>query len=311
MDIARLLRLEEDLEAVVERDEAGARLDVVVSGRAFWASRTSVQRWIREGRARVDGEVECRPGRTLAAGQRVEVRAPKTPRDLGAEIDDLLRLPLVHEDEGWLVIGKPPGVPSHPGGGVIKRTLLTAMAVRLAGRHDPGGPWLPHRLDRETSGLMVVALRKAVQTRFVDAFERHAIRRVYDARVRGHIGPAGTELVLDAPLRLVERKPMRVAVRPDGVPALTRVRVIGSGAETTDVEIEPETGRQHQIRVHLEHAGHAILGDPLYDALAEPGQRLHLHARELVLPAAVAGRPSPVRCVSRRLSYDADRDSRP
>jgi 23S rRNA pseudouridine1911/1915/1917 synthase len=304
MDVRRLLKLEEDLDFAVEAGEAGRRLDHLVAAKAFWVSRAAVQRWIREGRAQVDGQIEKRPGRACSTGQRIRCRAPKTPRDLCGSIDDLLDLPVVHRGEGWMVVVKPSGLQTHPGGGVIKRTLLTVLAVRFEQASEPKGPWLPHRLDRETSGLSIVTLRKDVQSRFVVAFEAHRIRRQYRARVRGSPGVQGESFVLEFPLQLVSTKPMRVEVRDSGVQAATVITIRRSGSDVSDLDVEPVTGRQHQIRVHLAHAGHPIVGDPLYDPKATPGDRLHLHARGLVIPSDVAGTKDPVVVESDCFFYD-------
>jgi 23S rRNA pseudouridine1911/1915/1917 synthase len=261
------------------------RLDVALAAWLRFASRHRVAQWIRGGRVLLDATPERKPGRRLQEGQRLRVAVPKTPRDLTADWHDLLDLPIVHDAGDWIVADKPAGLQCHPAGGVIKRTLLTAMAKRLAGRCEPGGPWLPHRLDRETSGLVVLALSKAARQRFVRAFQKNAIRRLYRATVHGRL--AAGRLRIDAPLRAVASRPARVVVDPMGRPASTRVRVRCVRSATTEVAIEPITGRQHQIRAHLAHVGHPIVDDPLY---AQPGgERLQLDACALLVPAAVAG----------------------
>ena len=289
MDVERLLAPEEAVAFTVARGEDGLRLDKLLAARLPFASRTRVAGWIRAGRARVDGVDVARAGAAVSAGQRVELTIDKRPRDADQPLDDLLALPVLARGEGWLALEKPAGVPCHPAGNEIKRTLLTALALGQARDAEPGGPWLPHRLDRETSGLQLVALRRDTQRALSDAFARGAVRRFYDATVRGDPSPhfSVTEPVLDLRGRLlrVGHRPPRFAVDPRGVAAHTRVRQV-SGAR---LELEPVTGRQHQLRVHLAHLGHPIAGDPLYDPAAAAGERLALHARALVLPPGVVG----------------------
>jgi RluA family pseudouridine synthase len=293
MDVERLLAAEEAFGFVVARTEDGLRLDRLLAARLPFASRTRVAGWIRAGRARVDGAVVARAAAAASAGQRVEVVIEKRPRDAGASIDDLLALPVLARGDGWLAIEKPAGVPSHPAGNDVKRTLLTALALGQASDSQPGGPWLPHRLDRETSGLVLVALRADVQRRLSRAFSSGAVRRLYDARVRGdasrRFARADESLELRGRLLRCGHRPPRFCVDPAGVSAHTRVRLRSSSGGATELELEPVTGRQHQLRVHLAHLGHPIEGDPLYDSLAEPGARLCLHARALIVPAGVLG----------------------
>ncbi len=282
MDLRRLLEAEEE---IAFRVEASGRLDVAIAGRAPWTSRAAARAWILEGLARVDGAPALRPGKTLRAGQRVAVRVRKTPRDLAASIDDLLAIPLVHRGPDFVVVDKPHGLACHPAGGVIRRTLLVALGERLRGEYEHGGPWLPHRLDRETGGLCVVALGRAALRRFSRGFASGSIRRFYSARVRGRLEPTPGWIDVRLPLRAVGERPRRFQVSEDGVPAHTRLRVLAHGSQ---VRLEAVTGRQHQLRVHLAHLGHPIEGDPLYDPASTAGEALRLLADELQVPGAVA-----------------------
>ncbi len=293
MDVDRLLELEEDVAFRVNALESGQRLDRVIAERVPWAARTAVTGWIRGGRARIDGAEVVRAGRVVRAGQRVEVRVVKTRRDVEAPIDDLLAVALVHRGPDFVVADKPHGLAMHPGGGVLKRTLLTALALTLRGQYEPGGPWLPHRLDRETAGLSIVALERAALVRFSEAFAAARIRRFYSARVRGRIEATQEWVDLRFGIRELAHRPKRMAIDPAGLPAHTRMRPIESGADTTRVRLEAVTGRQHQLRLHLAHIGHAIVGDPLYDPQALPGEKLELRADELVLPADVCLEAAP------------------
>jgi 23S rRNA pseudouridine1911/1915/1917 synthase len=293
VDVERLLAPEESFAFVVTRGEDGLRLDRLLAARLPFASRTRVAGWIRAGRARIDGEVVARAAAAASAGQRIDVWIEKRPRDAEAPLDDLLALEPLARGDGWLAIEKPAGVPCHPAGNEIKRTLLTALALGQARGAEAGGPWLPHRLDRETSGLQLVALRRDVQRRLVRAFASGAVVRLYDARVRGdasrHFSVLAPELELRGRILRCGHRPPRFRVDRAGVTAHTRARLVRAGAEASELELEPVTGRQHQLRVHLAHLGHAILHDPLYDSLAAPGERMCLHARALILPAGVLG----------------------
>jgi 23S rRNA pseudouridine1911/1915/1917 synthase len=298
VDVERLLGREEELALRVEPDEHGLRLDRLLANRLPFASRTRIAAWIRAGRARVDGAPVTRASAHALAGQDVRLTIEKRPRDSDAPLDDLLALPVTARGAGWLAVEKPAGVPSHPTGVTIKRTLLTALTLRFAGEAEPGGPWLPHRLDRATSGLVLVALSRAVQARLSEAFARGDVRRRYDARVRGDASAAlprdGRALDIRLPIARVSETPPRFAVDPAGLSAHTRVRLVEPGEDTSAVELEPVTGRQHQLRVHMAELGHAIVGDPLYDAQASAGETMCLHARALELPAGVVGNAAPL-----------------
>lgn len=291
MDVEHLLAANEALAFVVARAEGGLRLDRLLAARLPFASRTRIAAWIRAGRARIDGEVVARAAACASAGQRVDLVIEKRPRDADARLDDLLALEPLARGAGWLAIEKPAGVLCHPAGNEIKRTLLTALALGQARDAEPGGPWLPHRLDRETSGLMLVALSADVQRRLVRAFASGAVRRRYDARVRGaagrHFSVSAPVLELRGRILRCGHRPPRFRVDPAGIAAHTRARLIRERLETSDLELEPVTGRQHQLRVHLAHLGHPIAGDPLYDPARVAGERMALHARALEIPAGV------------------------
>ncbi len=298
MDVERLLAPEEAVAFVVARGEHGLRLDRVLAARLPFASRTRVAGWIRAGRARIDGVDTARAAAPVSAGQRVELTIEKRPRDADQPLDDLLALPVLARGDGWLALAKPAGVPCHPAGNEIKRTLLTALALGQARDAERGGPWLPHRLDRETSGLLLVALRAEVQRALSAAFARGDVRRLYDARVRGdasrHFSVAQPELELRGRILRVGHRPPRFAVDPTGVAAHTRARLVRAAADASELELEPVTGRQHQLRVHLAHLGHPISGDPLYDPGAAAGGRMALHARALILPPGVVENSEPL-----------------
>jgi 23S rRNA pseudouridine1911/1915/1917 synthase len=307
MDVRRLLEPEEEIAFRVAPTEAGERLDRMLARRLPFASRTRVAAWIRAGRARVDGVTSERVDAHPALGQTIVIRIEKRPRDEQAAIDDLCALAPLARGAGWLAVEKPAGVPSHPAGNEIKRTLLTALALVHAAECEPGGPWLPHRLDKETSGIVLVALTRAAQQELSAAFARGAVRRVYDARVRGDATARLGAGPVDLRFRLLRSgdRPPRFRVDPRGVSAHTRARLIAAERDASQVELEPVTGRQHQLRVHLAHLGHAIAGDPLYDPARGEGERLALHARALVLPAGVCGLEAPLQLATGVPDFDS------
>jgi len=298
VDVRRLLEPEEEVSLLVAPAEHGLRLDRLLAKRLPFASRMRISAWIRAGRARIDGVPVKRAATHALRGQRVELTIEKRPRDSAAALDDLLTLPVIARGDGWLAVEKPAGIPCHPTGNTIKRTLLTALTLSYASESDPGGPWLPHRLDRATSGVVLVALRQAVQVRIAAAFAQGLVRRFYDARVRGD---ASARLLRDGAVLDVRLRLARVGdgaplfrVDPAGVSAHTRVRLVKASREASELALEPVTGRQHQLRVHLAHLGHAIIGDPLYDPIAVSGERMQLHARAIELPAGVLENAAPL-----------------
>lgn len=297
MNLDTLLALEERVCFRVDALDAGRRLDAVLHKRvAGWAARARVTRWVREGRATVDGMVR-RAARPCRWGEEIVLVAPKNRQDLGAESVDPDTIPLVARGPDWLVVDKPAGLAAHPARGQVKRTLAVALAQRYGAESEVGGPWLCHRLDLDTSGLVLVALTRAALTRLMQAFEAGRVRRFYAARVRGAVpwpvpavvSPAGWDddapfITLDTALRLEETPPYRVVADATGQRCVTRVQVAGVCSTHSDLFIEPITGRQHQIRVHLATAGHPLLGDPFYGDAAEAGGRMMLHARALWVP---------------------------
>ena len=187
--------------------------------------------------------------------------------------------PVLFRSEGLVVLDKPAGLPVHAGprGGASVEDWFPQLSRRRT------GPWLAHRLDADTAGCLVVALRKAALGEAQALFARGAVRKVYWAVVSG--GPQGASGVLDAPL-LKQSRPgsWRMVVDPAGQPARTVWRVLGRGGGRSWLELMPQTGRTHQVRVHCAQLGCPLVGDPVYGA--GDGQ-LQLLARAITLPMAV------------------------
>ena len=220
----------------------------------------------------VDGEGAASSYR-LGGGERVEARLPE--RGISPEE---IPVPVVFEDEHLLVVDKPAGLVVHPGAGHPTGTLVNALLGRgIAGGEDPSRPGVVHRLDKDTSGLMVLAKGEPAYSRLVAQMSRRAVGRAYRAIVVGEGLPeTGT---VDAP---VGRDPWNPTSMAAGVgrPAVTHFEVLREVAGHAMLEVRLETGRTHQIRVHLSAIGHPVYADPLYGK-AVPGRRLWLHAENL------------------------------
>ncbi len=227
-------------------------------------SRSRIQSLVRAGRVRVNGAPR-RASHRLRANDVVQVELPP-PRDPGLLAAEPLELAIVHEDDDVLVIDKPVGLVVHPGAGVASGTLVNGLLHHVPAIREVGGagrPGIVHRLDKATSGLMVVAKSGRAYLRLVEALRRHEVRRTYAALVWGDVrGDAGT---IDAPLGRDPRDRQRMAVvRRGGRPAITHWRAAERFGWLTRLDVRLETGRTHQIRVHLAHVRHPVFGDPLY-----------------------------------------------
>ena len=283
----------------VAPDEAGERLDRLVA-RRLGISRSAAQRMIVEGLVLVAG-VEVVPSHKARGGEWVEARLAEErlePEDIP--------VPVVFEDEHLLVVDKPAGLVVHPGAGNRSGTLVNALLSRgIAGGEDPERPGVVHRLDRDTSGLVMLAKGEEAYSELVAALSGRRVRRVYRALVVGEGLPAtGT---VDSP---VGRDPTNPTLMAAGVgkPAVTHFEVLHEAAGHTMLRVRLQTGRTHQIRVHLSAIGHPVYADPLYGK-AVPDRRLWLHAEHLAFLHPVTGQalefgspiPEDLRAATREL----------
>ncbi|MDH3404150.1 MAG: RluA family pseudouridine synthase [Acidobacteriota bacterium] len=242
--------------------ETGQRLDSAVAERCA-APRNQVQAWIREGLVTVDGTVR-RASHRLEEGSRIACspRPKATAAHLRPEPGDLA---LLHEDADLLVIDKPSGLAVHPGAGRPAGTLANRLLhayPELASVGGAGRPGIVHRLDLDTTGVLVVARTEAAYQSLSRAFAERRVAKIYRAIVFGTPRPAAGVIELAVGRHPLRRKEM--TVREDGRPARTRYRVLDAGAGIAFLELALETGRTHQIRVHLKAIRHPLVGDPTY-----------------------------------------------
>jgi 23S rRNA pseudouridine1911/1915/1917 synthase len=239
-------------------DSAGQRLDQVLTEMLGEYSRTRVKEWIDSGQVLVNG-LRLRPKDKVVGGETVEVRA-SLPDAVEIEPEEI-ELDLVHQDDDVLVVNKPVGLVVHPGAGNAAGTLQNALLhfdPRLAQVPRAG---IVHRLDKDTTGLMVVARTVAAHVALVRAIEAREVEREYEAVCLGVMTAGGT---VDAPIGRHPIDRVRMAIREDGREAVTHYRVIQRFRGHTHVRLKLETGRTHQIRVHMAHIKYPIVGDRVY-----------------------------------------------
>jgi 23S rRNA pseudouridine1911/1915/1917 synthase len=273
----------------VSPSAVGARLDAVLADRDEMDSRAEAQRLIEDGAVLVNGEPRAKRYR-LVAGDAIEVSLgppPRTPGELRAEDLDV---PIVFADEHIVVVDKPAGMVTHPSKGHDEGTLVHGLlGAGIAGGDDPDRPGIVHRLDRDTSGLMLVARTERAHRRLGRMMRDRDIERRYLALVHGEFPPA---LTIDRPIgRDPRRRTRQAVVQVGGKEAITHFRTVERVGNLTLVEARLETGRTHQVRVHLEAAGHPVVGDPLYGQgrAAHGLDRQFLHAYRLGLPHPETG----------------------
>ena len=274
---------------VLPADCAGQRLDAALARLCPEHSRSRLQTWMREGRILLD-DGAADPKRRVWGGERValmvepDVALADSPQDIALNI--------VFEDEHLLVVDKPAGLVVHPGSGNRDGTLMNALL-----HHAPSLATIPragivHRLDKDTSGLLVVARTLAAQTDLVRQLQARSVKRHYLALVHGSLDGDGT---VDAPIGRHPVQRTRMAVVERGRDARTHYSVRERFPAATLVECRLETGRTHQIRVHMASIGHPLVGDPVYgkrrcaDPLLDAFGRQALHAVRLALVHPVAG----------------------
>lgn len=269
----------------VPADCAGLRLDQALARLFPQYSRSRLAQWVRTNQVILDGRPAL-PRRKVWGGEVIDVM-PSPPPESRAHCAEDIPLEIAYEDDALLVVNKPAGLVVHPGSGNWHGTLLNALLA-----HAPGLAGIPragivHRLDKDTSGLLVVAKTLAAQAELVRQLQKRSMKREYLAVVHGRLARSGR---VEAPIGRHPAKRTRMAVTARGRPAVTHYEVLERLAGTTLLRCRLETGRTHQIRVHLSALGHPLVGDPAYGKRATgilfPRQALHAERLALIHPGS-------------------------
>ncbi|GEA03986.1 pseudouridine synthase [Alteromonas sp. KUL17] len=247
------------LEASTEAAHFGLRLDQVLADLFPEYSRSKLKTWIQDGNVAVNGEVITVPRHKMQMDELVTVQAEMDVQ-VTSEAQDIA-LNIVYEDEHILVINKPADLVVHPGAGNPSGTVLNALLNHCPEIDKVPRAGIVHRLDKDTTGLMVVAKTIPAQTHLVDQLQRREMSREYEAVALGTMVAGG---IVDAPIGRHATKRTHMAVREMGKPAVTHFRVIEKFRAYTHLRLKLETGRTHQIRVHMAHIKHPLLGDQVY-----------------------------------------------
>ncbi|QLE86480.1 23S rRNA pseudouridine(1911/1915/1917) synthase RluD [Shewanella sp. Scap07] len=254
-----------NLKSEITATQTGQRLDQTLAELFPDYSRTRIKEWIQSGAVYIDGTVATKPREKVLEGQEVAIEA-QLEEETKAEAQ-AIDLDIVYEDDHILVINKQAGLVVHPGAGNSDGTLMNALL-----HHCPGIDLVPragivHRLDKDTTGLMVVAKTVEAQTHLVAALQAREIVREYEAIATGTMTAGGT---VDAPIDRHATKRTHMTVHHAGRPSVTHYRVAEKFRAHTRLRLRLETGRTHQIRVHMEYIGHVLAGDPVYCGRPRP-----------------------------------------
>ena len=260
-------------------DRSGTRLDKYVGEKCPELSRTYAQRLIADGYVTVNDRV-VKPGLKLGIGDRLRVAIP--PTTPGLLLPEAIPLNIIYENDDLLVVDKPAGLTVHPAPGHPNHTLVNAILFHfpdLADVNDSLRPGVVHRLDKDTSGVMLVAKNRTAQLNLADQFKTHSVFKAYLVLVKGHLTPESG--IIEAPMGRDPRNRKRMAVVAEGKEARTEYRVIKYIDNYTLLDVMPETGRTHQIRVHLSAIGYPVVGDKVYGVKSSYLSRQFIHASRL------------------------------
>lgn len=254
-----------ELTATVSENQLGQRLDQALAELFPDYSRSRIKEWILDDRVKVNGKIINKPkekvlgGEEIAIDALIEEEARWEPQNIPLDI--------VYEDSDILVINKPRDLVVHPGAGNPDGTILNALLYYYPEIVDVPRAGIVHRLDKDTTGLMVVAKTVPAQTRLVEALQAREITREYEAVAIGTMTAGGT---VEEPISRHPTKRTHMAVHPMGKPAVTHYRIMEHFRAHTRLRLRLETGRTHQIRVHMAHISHPLVGDPLYGGRPRP-----------------------------------------
>ena len=260
-------------------DRPGTRLDKYIVEKCPELSRTYAQKLITDGYITVNDR-EGKAGLKLNAGDRVNIIIPPTPPNLLSP--EAIPVNIIYEDDDLLIIDKPAGLTVHPAPGHPSHTLVNAILSHLPDLPDTGDslrPGIVHRLDKDTSGVMVVAKNSAAQANLISQFKARSVVKTYIALVKGQLTPE--DGVIEAAIGRDPRNRKRMAVVAEGKEARTQYHVTKYMGDYTLIEIRPETGRTHQIRVHLKAIGYPVVGDKIYGVKSAYLSRQFIHATRL------------------------------
>ena len=260
-------------------DKTGVRLDKYVGEKCLELSRTYAQKLIADGYITVNDHV-AKVGLKLNIGDRVDIIIPPTaPSPLSPEA---IPLNIIYEDDDLLVVDKPAGLAVHPAPGHPSHTLVNAILSHLPDLVSTSNslrPGIVHRLDKDASGIMVVAKNNAAQLNLIDQFKARSVAKTYLVLVKGHLTPENG--IIEAPIGRDPSNRKRMAVVVEGQEARTQYHVIKYMGDYTLLEVRTETGRTHQIRVHLLAIGYPVVGDSVYGVKSAHLSRQFLHACRL------------------------------
>ncbi|MGL5800547.1 MAG: 23S rRNA pseudouridine(1911/1915/1917) synthase RluD [Plesiomonas sp.] len=254
-----------ELTATVAFHQLGQRLDQALAELFPDYSRSRIKTWIQERGVQVDGNIVDRPREKVLGGEQIIITAV-LEEPARWEAQDI-PLNIVYEDDDILVINKPRDLVVHPGAGNADGTILNALLHYYPAIADVPRAGIVHRLDKDTTGLMVVAKTVPAQTHLVEALQRREITREYEAIAIGIMTKGGT---VDEPISRHPSKRTHMAVHPMGKPAVTHYRIMERFRAHTRLRLRLESGRTHQIRVHMSFISHPLIGDPLYGGRPRP-----------------------------------------
>ena len=267
---------------------SGVRIDAYIASELTDMSRSYIATLFKDGNITCNGSSKVKPSYKVCPGDVIEIDVP-APVDTDTKPQDI-PLNIVFEDEDLIIINKPQGMVVHPACGHHEDTLVNALLHHCEGKlSDINGvirPGIVHRIDKDTSGLMIAVKNNEMHMKLADMLARHEIKRQYRCLVHGIVGPdKGT---IDAPIGRAGGDRRKMVVKEDGKPSITHFEVVERFREATDVSLLLETGRTHQIRCHMSYIGHPPVGDPIYSGRRSKygleGQALHSKSIEFIHP---------------------------
>jgi len=259
-------------QTIINRDAEWPRLDRFLAAQLEDLSRTRIQTLIRDGRVTVNGEPVLKAREPLTGGEEIGIEVPDTAAEPHL-LPEAMDLDILHEDDVLVVVNKPAGLTCHPGAGQSSGTLANGLAARFEGLPANSGalrPGIVHRLDKDTTGVIVVAKTDSAHVALARQFEQREVSKTYQTLVWGLPGEVGKVEELDGSIARDPHNRIAFHVADRGREAMTRFQVAETYGHFSLLEVRPRTGRTHQIRVHMAHRGHPVFGDALYGGKKSP-----------------------------------------